>query len=57
MNPLRDLCNRADESAKELRDRLLGVLDEDDRLLVVKSGIEAAWFNSKCKNEWLKKWL
>lgn len=47
----------SDESAKELRDRLLRVMDEDDRLFIVKSGVEAAWSNSKCKNEWLKKWL
>lgn len=47
----------SDESAKELRTRLFSVMDQDDRLFVVKSGTEAAWRNSRCTNEWLKKWL
>ncbi len=46
-----------EESAVQLRDRLQMVMDSDDRLFVIKSGVEAAWQNSKCKNEWLKKWL
>lgn len=46
-----------DESAAELRDRLTTVMDDKDRLFVVKSGVEAAWRNARCKNEWLKKWL
>lgn len=25
-----------------------------DRLFVVKSGVEAAWFNSLCSNKWLQ---
>ena len=41
-------------SAVEIRDNLLRVMDNDDRLFVVKSGVEAAWRNSICKNEWLK---
>jgi hypothetical protein len=46
-----------DLSAVEVRDRLSAVLDSNDRLFVVKSGVEAAWSNVICKNEWLKKWL
>ncbi|WP_156317292.1 hypothetical protein [Cypionkella psychrotolerans] len=46
-----------DETATEVRDRLAGLLKENDRIFVVKSGVQAAWKNSKCKNEWLKKWL
>ena len=46
-----------EESAKNLRDRLRTVMDEDDRLFVVKSGVEGAWRNVICNNEWLKKWL
>ena len=42
------------KSAVELRDDLLSVMDNNDRLFVVKSGREAAWHNSRCKNEWLK---
>ena len=46
-----------EESAVDLRDRLIKSMDVDDRLFVLKSGIESAWRNSKCSNEWLKKWL
>ena len=42
------------KSAVEIRDNLLKVIDNDDRIFVVKSGVEAAWRNSICKNEWLK---
>ena len=42
------------KSAVEIRNHLTSVTDGDDRLFVVKSGIEAAWRNSICKNEWLK---
>ena len=46
----------SNESAEKLRDRLTELMDEDgDRLFVVRSGIEAAWINTKCSNEWLKK--
>lgn len=42
------------ESAVEIRDNLRKVMDNDDRLFVIKSGTEAAWRNSRCKSEWLK---
>src|SRR3546814_5002418 len=42
------------KTAVQIRDDLLTVLDSNDRLFVVKSGREAAWHNSRCKNEWLK---
>ena len=42
------------KSAVEVRNHLSSVMDNDDRLFVVKSGVEAAWRNSRCKNEWLK---
>lgn len=41
-------------SAVEIRDRLRKMMDDDDRLFVIKSGTEAAWRNSRCKSEWLK---
>lgn len=43
-----------DKSAVDVRDHLLTTMDSDDRLFVVKSGVEAAWQNAICKNEWLK---
>lgn len=43
-----------EQSASEIRDRLAAVADPDDRIFVVKSGVESAWRNSRCRNEWLK---
>ena len=42
------------KSAVQIRDHLAKYLDSNDRLFVVKSGVEAAWRNAMCKNEWLK---
>lgn len=42
------------KSASEIRDNLRSVMDSDDRLFVLKSGVEAAWRNSICKNDWLQ---
>ena len=41
-------------TAVQIREHLSTVLDHDDRLFVIKSGVEAAWKNAICKNEWLK---
>ena len=41
-------------SAVQIRDHLSSVVDNDDRLFVIKSGVEAAWKNAICKTEWLK---
>lgn len=38
----------------ELRDRLMSVLDENDRLIVIKSGGHAAWHNLFANRMWLK---
>ncbi len=43
-----------EKNAVEIRAHLTQYLDENDRLFVIKSGVEAAWRNSRCKNEWLK---
>ena len=43
-----------EDKAVVIRDALKAIVDPNDRIFVVKSGVEAAWFNSKCKNEWLK---
>lgn len=45
------------KKATEVRADLVQFLDSDDRLIVVKSGVEAAWRNVICKNEWLKEHL
>lgn len=42
------------KTAVQVRDHLSSVMDQDDRLFVVKSGVEAAWKNVICKNQWLK---
>jgi CRISPR/Cas system-associated endoribonuclease Cas2 len=42
------------QSAVQIRDYLGQFMDSNDRLFVVKSGVEAAWRQSICKNEWLK---
>lgn len=42
-------------SAKEVRDKLLKVMDNDDRLFVLRSGREAAWGNVLCNDDWLAK--
>ncbi len=41
-------------SAKQIRDNLSSVMDGDDRIFVIKSGVEAAWRNVICSNKWLK---
>lgn len=41
-------------SAAMVRDNLKNFIDGDDRLFVIKSGVEAAWVNVLCRNEWLK---
>lgn len=46
-----------DVKANEIRDSIAKVAGEKDRIFVVKSGVAAAWRNSRCKNEWLKKYL
>lgn len=43
-----------ENSAVEVRDHLKYVLDENDRIFVIKSAGVAAWSNSICRNEWLK---
>lgn len=42
------------KSAKQIRDHLKKVTDDDDGLFIIKSGKEAAWLNVLCKDKWLK---
>ncbi len=46
---------RAEATATVIRDDLLPYLTEGSRLLVVRSGTEAAWWRPLCKSAWLKK--
>ncbi len=41
-------------SAVQVRADILKHIDGNDSLFVIKSGLEAAWNNVICKNEWLK---
>lgn len=46
-----------DESAKDLTEYLGAHIRDDDRLFVVRAGVEAAWTEIRCRPEWLKKHL
>jgi hypothetical protein len=46
-----------DEDPTTVRNDLMQHMHEDDRLLVLKSGVASAWHNVRCRNSWLKKWL
>ena len=41
-------------NATTIRDNLSRHINAGDRLFVIKSGVEAAWRNSLCDNQWLK---
>lgn len=43
-----------DLKAKEIRNELLKFKEEADRLFIIKSGVEAAWSNTRAKNQWFK---
>ena len=49
----------SDHGATQMRDSLTPLLAPNDRLFVVRSGAEAAWWNSYGNehNEWLKRHL
>ena len=42
------------DSAIAIRNNLARFIGSEGRILVVKSGMEAAWENSICNNEWLR---
>lgn len=44
-------------NATAVRDHLNRYLPAGSRLFVVKSGVESAWHNVICNNEWLKRYL
>ena len=45
---------RTEQTAVQVRDALLRLLRQGDRLFVVQTAHIAAWNNTMCKNEWLK---
>ncbi len=45
------------DSAQKIRNDLEGFMDEDDRLLVVRSGVESAWRNTRCSDKWLQRYM
>ena len=45
------------QTAVQIRDNLKKNIDSNDRLFVIKSGVEAAWYLAICNNDWLKEHL
>lgn len=44
---------KSNQKAPEIRNTLFDIVQKDSSLFVIKSGIEAAWSNVLCANEWL----
>ncbi len=44
-----------EETAKEVREYIGDYMTKGSTVFVVKSGVESAWRNVICSNEWLKK--
>jgi hypothetical protein len=42
------------QNSVEIRDNLVKYLPEGSRLFIILSGLESAWINVICSNEWLK---
>ena len=42
------------EDCTQIRDYLMRYVDKNDRIMVVKSGQEAAWNNAIARNDWLQ---
>ena len=48
---------KTDSTCKQVRDKLLAVMDENDRLFVGELTGEAAWHNVICDNKYLQEHL
>lgn len=46
----------SDLNAEQIRDHLIQHIDENDRIIVIKSGVESAW-RGFTAHDWLKKYL
>ena len=44
----------SNKSTTEVRDHLEKAIDDDDMILIIRSGKYAAWKNAICNNDWLK---
>lgn len=44
----------ADSTAEKVRNYLMQYIDDNDRLIVIKGGSEAAWIRALAKNDWLQ---
>lgn len=44
----------SEQDSEAIRDRLYRVIDSNDRLFVIKSGLDAAWYRTIANSEWLK---
>ncbi|MCK4739199.1 MAG: CRISPR-associated endonuclease Cas2 [Deltaproteobacteria bacterium] len=44
----------SNKSAAKIKEELLKVMDNDDRVFIVKSGVESSWKNVICKSSWLQ---
>ena len=56
--PINDSCwaIKTNETAIQIRDKLMSLVDKDGRIFVIRSGTEAAWVNSFGDeyDKWLK---
>jgi hypothetical protein len=56
--PIHDNCwaIKTEEKATQIRDKVYNAMAAGERAFVIRSGTEAAWFNSygEKNNEWLK---
>ncbi len=43
-----------DATVVQIRNFLVRFIDNDDRLIIIKSGKEAAWLRAMATNEWLQ---
>ena len=48
---------KTEKKATEIREDIGQYLPKGSRLFIIKSGVEAAWRNVICSNEWLKEKL
>ena len=44
----------SDKTAVEIRTELLSHMDDDDRLFIIKSGMDSAWRHVLCDDSWLE---
>ena len=45
------------KTAEGVRNHLGELMDAEDRIFVVRSGVESAWRNPRCRSEWLKEYI